>query len=579
MSRQTAHLARIFPNDDGRVRLAIAMPPDEGRTVRQRGVLRTALAVVLLVSGCTSGADSSGGRQGPRTPGDRTVAGPYHHLVVIYQENHSFDNLYGEWGDVGDDQVDGLRGVRSTQVTQDGAPYRCLPQDDVNLSGDVSQGGGGGITGGTCRFPNRPFRIDGHIHAADRTCPPPGEDPENGVRKDSAGSEPGGCTRDLVHRFYQHQYQIHGGRLDRYVTGSDAVGLTMGYYDSRALPIWRYLHGRGAPNYVIADRFFQAAFGGSFLNHQYLVAARPPEYLKAPAGLHSVLDADGFPSRYPSYRPSGRNAGRVFNGASDGVPDGVLDGPLTQACGPTADKKVACGDYAVNTIQPASPPYDDGPRLPSLSAPAIGDRLTAARVPWGWYSGGWKQAAAGNPGSLFQYHHQPLNYFAAYAPGRPGRAHLEDETEFATAARQGRLPVVSFVKPYGAENEHPGYASVATGSDHLVDLIKTVVDGPQADDTLVVVVYDEHGGFWDHVPPPGAGSRTPGPYDRFGPGSRVPALVLSRSLKRSGVDHTVYDTTSILATIERGLGLRPLSDRDAKVADLGGALRTGGVSK
>jgi phospholipase C len=83
----------------------------------------------------------------------------------------------------------------------------------------------------------------------------------------------------------------------------------------------------------------------------------------------------------------------------------------------------------------------------------------------------------------------------------------------------------------------------------------------------VVVTYDEFGGQWDHVPPPGTG-HTRGVHDAFGPGTRVPALVLSTSLKRSGVDHTVYDTTSILATIERGLHLAPLTARDARVADL-----------
>jgi hypothetical protein len=61
-------------------------------------------------------------------------------------------------------------------------------------------------------------------------------------------------------------------------------------------------------------------------------------------------------------------------------------------------------------------------------------------------------------------------------------------------------------------------------------------------------------------------------YDEFGPGTRVPALVISRSLPHSGVDHTSYDTTSILATIERSLGLKPLTSRDANVADLRWAL-------
>ena len=64
---------------------------------------------------------------------------------------------------------------------------------------------------------------------------------------------------------------------------------------------------------------------------------------------------------------------------------------------------------------------------------------------------------------------------------------------------------MSFVKPYGAENEHPGYASEPDGSDHLVELLKTITSGPQAEDTLVVVTYDEFGGQWDHVSPPGKG--------------------------------------------------------------------------
>jgi phospholipase C len=88
-------------------------------------------------------------------------------------------------------------------------------------------------------------------------------------------------------------------------------------------------------------------------------------------------------------------------------------------------------------------------------------------------------AAAGTPGPLFQYHHQPLNYFKDYAPGTPGRAHLRDESEFIKAAKAGRLPTVSFVKPYGAENEHLGYTGEAAGRDHLVDLLKTITTGPR----------------------------------------------------------------------------------------------------
>ena len=176
------------------------------------------------------------------------------------------------------------------------------------------------------------------------------------------------------------------------------------------------------------------------------------------------------------------------------------------------------------------------------------------------------------PGKLFQFHHQPFNYFAAYAPGQPGRTHLRDEVEFQAAAAASKhhcqLKPVSIIKPYGAENEHPGYASESTGSDHLVDLLSSIQNSRCAKDTMVVVTYDEFGGQWDHVSPPGQGA-TPGPHDNMGPSTRIPALVLAPGL-RDGfvVDHVQHDTTSIMATVEHRFGLPPVSSRDAAVNDL-----------
>ena len=73
---------------------------------------------------------------------------------------------------------------------------------------------------------------------------------------------------------------------------------------------------------------------------------------------------------------------------------------------------------------------------------------------------------------------------------------------------------------------------------------------------MVIVTYDEFGGQWDHVSPPGQGNHN-GPHDQWGPGTRIPALVISPFLRGNFVvDHTQYDTTSILATIEQRYGLR-----------------------
>ncbi len=266
-----------------------------------------------------------------------------------------------------------------------------------------------------------------------------------------------------------------------------------------------------------------------------------------------------------------------------------VDGNVTQVCGvPTTISGLACGDWAVNTLQPpwepqgsfgaAEPATDD-----TRTALNIGDRMSDAGVSWAWYAGGWDNANGNKigagwtngsngssctdpnvstadgqypncPDSSFQFHHQPFNYFSRYAPSTADRdAHLKDEVEFIASAQDGTLPQVSFVKPLGNENEHPGYSSEPNGSDHLVDLIKAIETGPQAGNTLIVVTYDEFGGSWDHVSPPGLG--TSGAHDQFGPSTRIPAILIARNFTSSGVDHTVYDTTSIMATIEHQFGL------------------------
>ena len=560
--------------------------------MRHRAILAAASAVTVvgavgLVSSAVEASPSHGS------------LGDYKHLVVIYEENHSFDNLYGLWGKAGHQKVDGLPNAEAgtTQVDQSGAPINCLLQNDANLvtttssvtwldttthpglqSVECSGTSPRGTTFDSHFDSSAPFSINDYVNPPDKTCAPPDKFAATGVENGDPAGLPGGCTRDIVHRFYQEQYQLDGGKQDRYATGSDAAGLTMGYYDTTQLPVYEYLHGAGAPNYVIADNFFQGAFGGSFLNHQYLIAAQAPQWdtsqLALPAGKNSVLDAAGFPNKtYPLYNPDPAVA---YN-----------DGPLTQACAqPSTVAGFACGNYGVNTMQPSWQPSASGSNvLPGIndvdpSKPFyetnIGDELSAKNISWNWFAGGWTDANSGHPDPLFQYHHQPFNYFQNYAPGMPGRAHLKDETDFVAAAQAGTLPAVSFVKPVGEENEHPGYASTDNGEMHLVQLLQGILGGPDGKDTLVVVTYDEFGGAYDHVAPPGQGpDAADGPSDEFGPSTRVPALIIGGGFTRSGVDHQSHDTTSILATIERAYGLAPLG-RDAEVTDLRHALIVGG---
>lgn len=417
-----------------------------------------------------------------------------HHIVVIYLENHSFDNLYGLFPG-----ADGLANAplsTTRQIDAEGKVYKQLPRvmDTRNKPAEADP-----------RFPadlpNQPFDI-GKYAPIDHK------------------------TGDLVHRFYQHQAQINGGAMNRFAAVSDAGGLTMGYYDGRNLPLWQY-----ARRYTLADHFFSAAFGGSFINHMWLACACTPRHPNPPAENTIQLDDQG------------------------GV---IKDGALTT------------DGYAVNNIlssyTPRSPKAKDPSKvLPPQTQPTLGDRLSDAGISWAWYAGGWNNAVAGQPDPSFQFHHQPYTYFKRYADGSSDRAaHLKDEADLMKAIADGSLPAVAFYKPVGRQNEHPGDANIAEGERQAVKILERIERSPQWPGTVVIVTYDEFGGYWDHVAPP--------KLDRWGPGSRVPAIIVSPFSLGGRVDHTVYDTTSILKLIEERYGVRPLGERDARANSLSGAL-------
>jgi phospholipase C len=202
--------------------------------------------------------------------------------------------------------------------------------------------------------------------------------------------------------------------------------------------------------------------------------------------------------------------------------------------------------------------------LPPQTEQTIGDVLSAKGISWVWYAGAWQAALDGKnaePEPNFQYHHQPFNYFASYAEGTAARAeHLKDVENFLAALRTGSLPAVSFIKPIGGYNEHAGYSDLLRGQQYAADLVKAVQDSPVWKDSVIIITYDEGGGRWDHVPPPRG--------DRWGPGVRVPAIVISPYAKRGFVDHTSYETVSILKFIETRWNLAPLGSRDAAANNL-----------
>ncbi|VEB45675.1 Non-hemolytic phospholipase C precursor [Chromobacterium violaceum] len=109
---------------------------------------------------------------------------------------------------------------------------------------------------------------------------------------------------------------------------------------------------------------------------------------------------------------------------------------------------------------------------------------------------------------------------------------------------------MSFYKPQGNLNMHAGYSDVESGDRHVANVLQHLMSGPQWKNMVVVITHDENGGWWDHVAPPKG--------DRWGPGSRIPAIVVSPFAKKGHVDHTFYDTTSIIRFISRLHGLPEL---------------------
>jgi len=462
---------------------------------------RTALGGLGGGLAAALGAGRRGGAAQPATPRATPVAGgggvssatfPVDHVVVVFLENHTVDNLYGLFP--GANGL-GSPGAAILQTDRAGRPYETLPpvvnadpspRPDPRFPADL---------------PNAPFPLERYV-PLDRILPSP------------------------VHRFYQHILQLNGGRLDRYVAWTDSGALPMGYNDTAKLPLFPY-----AREYVLADNCFTAAFGGSMLNHIWLIAAATPVWPNAPADKVA--------------RPVSDAAGTLVDLAQDGdvTPDG----------------------FVVNDVQPFFPPYLAGTaeadRMPPQTLPTIGDRLSEAGVSWAWYAGGWDDALAGRPAPTFVFHHQPFSYFARYGDGTPGRAaHLEDEAAFFASLADGTLPHVSFVKPLGEFDEHAGYAAIAASEQHAADLIEAVKATPYWERTAIILTYDDFGGWYDHVAPPAV--------DRWGPGGRVPMLVVSPHARRGVVDSTPYDHTSILRFIEWRFGLAPLTERDRYASNL-----------
>ena len=492
--------------------------------------LALAAACIALLNSCVTSAPPA--PKGPLADIDT--------IVVIYAENRSFDNLYGMFP-----RANGVASafpVATRQVDHDGKVLPHLPPVYAH-HGKLD-----------ARFPNSmpnaPFRID---------LPPVNK------RFDERVPSP-------VHTYWRHIEQINSGQNNKFVAMSDRGAWSMGYYDGSGLQVWKW-----ALRYTLADNFFMGAFGSSFLNHQWLICACTPQFQDAPASMRAQLDDHGKLKRKPSSPASVLDGPvQVFDGQV--TPDGFVVQAGDPPYQPSGTPPAAGGN--LDLADPAKNP------VPPQTAKTIGDTLSARGVSWAWYADAWNAAVADGRRSPdakraviyneddsspdFQAHHQPFNYYARFAPGTEDRArHLKDGKDFEEAIAKGTLPQVSFYKPAGKLSQHPGSNDLQRGDIHIAGLLEKLEKSPQWGRMLVIVTYDENGGFWDHVAPP----LGEGWSDRWGPATRVPAILVGPTVKRAFVDHTRYDTTSIIKLITRRFGLEPLPGVRRRAGDLTDSLQ------
>ena len=441
--------------------------------------LLSLFASASLLAGCSSGTSApappskdAGGKDGspvadaaPDAPGPASCDGGscIQHLVVIVQENHTFDTHFGGY-------CTAAPGSSPSCTTGPGCCEAMPPADPAGTA---------------------PTVLTDVAHAA--------FDPNHTAACEAS--------------------EIDDGKMDGFVAGDGGAGCVdprnVAIADPAIVKPYWDLAGTGA----LADRYFQPAIGQSSSNDMFLA-----------------------------------RAGFVFSDNTVGP-----QGAVGMSCDPEGT--------------PAQ--YTD---------PTIGDLLTAASVPWAWFSEGYAaMAAAGGAcppkpaDCAFPFGFYPCGFDPSYVPFEyyastvDNPRTMKDFAAFAAALGSGSLPAVSFVKALGYEQEHPGNrTTLSAGVTFATGVIASVEASPYAASTLVLLTYDEGGGYFDHVPPPSANA-----FDELPYGTRVPLLAIGPFAKKNFVSHVVMEHSSIVKFIEwNWLGGKTgqLGTRDAVVNNLGSVL-------
>jgi phospholipase C len=337
---------------------------------------------------------------------------------------------------------------------------------------------------------------------------------------------------DLGHAFSPGLTAIDGGKMDGFncVTyGDDLTGYTQ--FSRKTLPAYWAL----ADRFVLADHFFTSMYGPTFPEHLYTIAAQSDGIVDNKTTTDHAGNYCDDPTehtrRFPIESLTDADVHKIM-----GLEEHFLDSPANLF-------KIAA--YWVDTRT-------------CVNIKVLPDELQAAHVSWKYYA-------------------MPdiwMNAMQAIKHVRFGPMwnNVQDPSTILTDLQTDQLPAVSWlIPPDGSPNEHPGAGvNICVGENWTVQYLNAIFHSDAWPSTVVVIVWDDFGGFYDHVAPPH--------YDIMGLGPRTPALIISpytvagNNPDGGAIDPTTYEFSSVLKFIEDLHGLPSLTQRDAQASPLAGAL-------
>ncbi|MGO8793036.1 MAG: phospholipase C [Terriglobia bacterium] len=445
---------------------------------------------------------------------DSQTSTPIKHVVVLFQENVSFDHYFGTY------------------------PYATNPAGEPEFHADKNTPRANNLLSGGLLDQNsnstQPFRLD-------RTQ---------------------AWTCDQNHDYTPEQQAFDHGLMDKFpqytgTGGTDygvecdyghGTGLVMGYYDGNTVTAW----WNYAQHYALSDNFYGTMFGPSSVGA-----------LNLAAGTTSGLTVTGLSN----------TTGTIANGATSGVLIGDID-PGLDDCS-TSSKHATVTGAGINIgvlLNDANITWGwfQGGFAPTTAY----NGTTVTKAVCGSTSTGIPPSAITD----YVSHHNPFDYFAQTANphhlpptgpiGKTDQAnHQYDLSLLLTSIAEGNLPAVSFVKAKAFQNGHPGNSDPLDEQTWLVTAVNAIENSRYWNDTAIIITYDDSDGWYDHqmdtvvnqssaqddeLAGPGSCGTTPdgGNPGRCGYGPRLPLIVISRYAKSNYIDHRMTDQSSVIRFIE-----------------------------